>query len=374
MRGHVCRKGKNWYAVVDVGKTEGGKRKQKWFSGFKTKREAQQHLTEVLGQVQRGGYVPPTKQTVSQHLREWLEARRSQLRPRTWGNYERDVRLHINPGLGTRKLAQVTPAMVNGLYGDLLNKGLSPRAVQHVHVVLGRAFEDAVKWGKLVRNPVRQSDAPKPQRRDMETWTATQVVAFLDWCKANEATYRCARHHAAYLLAVTTGMRRGEILGLRWKDVDLANRKLTVTQSLVGHRSEFYFQPPKTQAGLRTIALDGPTVTTLKAHRLANRPNELVFCEADGSPLNPNGFSAGFQSAIKVAAKTVGDLPRVRFHDLRHTYATLALQAQINPKTVQERLGHSNVAITLGIYTHVTDRDHRDAANAVAEAIFGQGA
>lgn len=335
MRGHVCRKGKNWYAVVDVGKTEDGKRKQKWFSGFKTQREAQQHLTEVLGQLQKGGYVAPTKQTVAQHMREWLDARRSQLRPRTWGNYERDVRLHINPGLGTRRLAQVTPQMVNALYGDLLNKGLSPRAVQHVHVVLGRAFEDALKWGKLARNPVRQADAPKPQRRDMQTWTPAQVVAFLKWCKVNETVYKCAQNHTAYLLAATTGMRRGEILGLRWKDVNLQTGKLTVTQSLVGHRSEFYFQPPKTQAGLRTIALDGPTVTALKAHRLATTSADLVFCEEDGSPMNPNGFSAAFQDAVKLAgeADTEGVLPRIRFHDLRHTYATVALQVGVNPKT-----------------------------------------
>src|SRR5919106_4708396 len=172
MRGHVCQKGKRWYVVVDVGRTENGKRKQKWLSGFQTGKEAQSHLNDVLSDLPKNSYIPPTKQAVAEYMREWLEARRSQLRLRTWGNYERDVRLHINPSIGTRKLVHVTAPMVNSLYAELLDKGLSPRAVQHVHVVLGRAFEDAVKWGKLARNPVRQADAPKPQRTDMQTWTA----------------------------------------------------------------------------------------------------------------------------------------------------------------------------------------------------------
>jgi integrase len=274
------------------------------------------------------------------------------------------VRLHVTPVLGGRRLVAVTPSMVNGLYADLLEKGLSPRAVQHVHVVLGRAFEDAVKWGRLARNPVRQADAPKPQRCDMKTWSAVELESFLLWCKT--ASYKCASYLPVYLLAATTGMRRGEVLGLRWRDVDLQKCTLTVTQSLVGNRREFYFQAPKTTAGLRTITLDVETVTALKSHRIATLSQDLVFCEEDGAPLNPTAVSAAFQDAVRLSG-----LPRIRFHDLRHTYATLSLQAGINPKTVQERLGHTHVAITLGIYTHVTESDHRQAAEAVAAVIFG---
>jgi integrase len=161
-------------------------------------------------------------------------------------------------------------------------------------------------------------------------------------------------------------MRRGEVLGLRWKDVDLTKGKLTVSQSLVGNRGEHYFAPPKTAAGLRTISLDADTVRAMKEHRLANMSHELVFAEEDGSPLNPVAFSAAFQDAVRIA-----QLPRIRLHDLRHTFATLALRTGVNPRTVQERLGHSNVAFTLGIYTHVTERDEQDAADAVAALIFG---
>jgi integrase len=340
--------------------------KHRWFSGFETKGDAERKLTEVLGEADKGLWVSPSKVPLEVFLGGWLEARKSQLRPTTLGNYERDVRLHIVPFLGATKLARLTPEQINRLYGHLLDSGLSPRAVQHVHVVLGRALEDAVRWGKLARNPARFADAPKPQRRDMQTWTAGELSQFLGWCRDNKSNYVCASHFVAYLLSATTGMRRGEVLGLRWKDLDLNGARVTISRSLIGNRGRHYFSPPKTRAGLRTISLDAETLTTLKEHRLATMSQELVFSEDDGRPLNPNAFSASFQDAIKLAG-----LPRIRFHDLRHTFATLALQAGVNPRTVQERLGHSNVAITLGIYTHVTERDERGAAVKVAESIFG---
>lgn len=367
MRGHVRQRGNKWVAVAYV---EG---RHRWLGTFDSRKGAQRKLTEAHAAADRGNFIEPTKQTVGEFLVEWLEARRAQLRPRTFGNYSRDIQGHLIPRIGGVKLARLEPSRINAVYADLLangnrvtGKGLSARAVQHVHVVLGRACEDAVKWGRLSRNPVRLADAPKPQRRDMDTWSQEELIEFLTWCKENDHIYRCARHYAAFLLAATTGMRRGEVLGLRWRDADLTKGKLTVSQSLVGNRSDVQFMPPKTQAGLRTIALDPSSVTALKTHRLATTSKELVFCEEDGRPLNPNAFSHNFDSAVRLAG-----MRRIRFHDLRHTYATLALRAGVNPKTVQERLGHSNVAITLGIYTHVTERDHQEAADAVAALIFG---
>ncbi len=278
VRGHIRQRGRRWAAIAYV---DG---KHRWLGTFATRKDAARKLTEVHAAADKGAWIELTKQTVSEFLSEWLDARRAQLRPVTWENYRRDVEGHIGPRIGDLKLAKLEPSRINALYVDLLTsgnrvtgKGLSARAVQHVHVVLGRACEDAVKWGRLSRNPVRLADAPKPQRKDMKTWTKEELGEFLTWCKVNRGVYRCARHYTAYLLAATTGMRRGELLGLRWQDVDLERGRLTVSQSLVGHRSTYHFMPPKTQAGLRTIALDPDTVTALKAHRLATLSHGLGF-------------------------------------------------------------------------------------------------
>jgi integrase len=365
VRGHIRRRGNKWAAVVYIGSG-----KYKWFSGFPTRKEAQRKLTEVLDQLDRGAYTEPTKKTCEEFLVEWLEAARPTLRENSWKSYRTVVNLHVLPYIGSLKLQKLSPSHLNSLYGDLLEKGdkrrkagggLSPRTVRYVHLVLTRALGDAVRWGYLPRNPASLANPPKAANKQMQVWSGGQLQQFL-------AAHKSHPHYMAWLLAATTGMRRSELLGLRWEDVDLDRGRLSVTQVLTcyGSKSNMRFTAPKTSSSRRQVALDPATVQALRQHRLQvfSRSGGLVFTEADGSPVYPQTFGLQFAAAVRKSG-----LPYIRFHDLRHTHATLALQAGVNPKVVQERLGHRSIAITLDTYSHVTEGLQEDAAQRIADVL-----
>jgi integrase len=270
---------------------------------------------------------------------------------------------------------------MHGLYAELLadgkqsngGGGRSPRSVRYVHTIVHRALRDAVRWGRITRNSADAADPPRAAatvRPTMTTWTADQVRDFLE----HTAEHRL---HAAFVVLATTGMRRGECLGLRWSDLDLTAGRVSIVQTVIAVNHEVRIGSPKTARGRRTVALDQGTVAVLRRHRqqmLAERlimgagftDHGLVFCRPDGGPLHPERFSRTFM----IEAARAG-LPRIRCHNLRHTWATLALSAGEHPKVVQERLGHANVSITLDVYSHVTEGLHGDAASRVAMIIFG---
>ena len=283
--------------------------------------------------------------------------------------------------LGSIQLRRIDGGMLNALYAQLLadgkqsngGGGLSPRSVRYVHTIVHRAFRDAVRWGRITRNPADAADPPRAAataRPAMNTWSANQVRAFLDYTADH-------RLHAAFVVLATTGMRRGECLGLRWSDLDLAASRLAIVQTVIAVNHEVRIGSPKTARGRRTVALDPGTIAVLRRHRqqqLEERlimgagftDHDLVFCRPDGGALHPERFSRTFE----IEAERAG-VPRIRLHDLRHTWATLALSAGEHPKVVQERLGHANVSITLDVYSHVTEGLHTDAASRVAGIIFG---
>jgi integrase len=283
----------------------------------------------------------------------------------------------VLPQLGSVQLRRIDAGMLNTLYASLLAEGrknyagggLSPRSVRYIHTIVHRALKDAVKWGRLVRNPAEAADPPKAAGRpESITWTADQLRSFL------EAT-RGSRYWAAYLLLATTGLRRGEALGLRWSDLDLDAGRASIRQTVIAIRHTVMIGTPKTAKGRRTVTLDSGTVSALREHRRRQAAErllmgagwtdlDLVFCHVDGTMLHPERFSRGFLETVS----RIG-LPRIRLHDLRHGWATLALQAGIHPKIVQERLGHANISITLDTYSHVTAGLHEDAAEEVA-ALF----
>jgi integrase len=233
----------------------------------------------------------------------------------------------------------------------------------------------AVRWGRIARNPADAADPPRAaatSRPAMTTWTAQEVRTFLD----HTADHRL---QAAFVVLATTGMRRGECLGLRWRDVDLDAGRASITQTVITVNHAVQIGSPKTAKGRRTVVLDAGTVAALREHRqrqLAERlligegftDHCLVFCRPDGGPLHAERFSRTFDEQSARAG-----LPRIRLHDLRHTWATLALSAGVHPKVVQERLGHAAVGITLDVYSHVTEGLHSDAASRVAGVIFGTG-
>ena len=382
MRGSVVKRGDGYSVVVELDRDPiTGKRRQKWHSGYRTKRDAERAMSEMVAALHAGTYLEPTKQTLGDFTKDWLAAIEPTIWPSTHYSYDRNLRLHVLPQLGSVQVRRIDAGMLNGLYALLLadgkqsngGGGLSPRSVHYVHTILHRAFRDAVRWGRIARNPADAADPPRSAatvRPAMTTWTAQQLRAFL----AHTADHRL---HGAFVVLATTGMRRGECLGLRWSDVDLQAGRVSITQTVIAVNHQVRIGSPKTARARRTVVLDSGTVTALRDHRqrqLAERllmgagftDHGLVFCRPDGGPLHPERFSRTFM----IESARAG-LPAIRLHDLRHTWATLALSAGEHPKVVQERLGHANVSITLDVYSHVTEGLHGDAAARVAVIIFG---
>jgi integrase len=377
VRGHIRRRGQKWAVVVDLGRDpETGRRRQKWHSGYATRRAAERDLAEILSRLSRGTYVEPTIITVAEWLEQWLQAQRPRLRPATFESYGQVLRGRVVPEIGAVPLQALTAARLDRLYAHLLTDGrarggaLSPRSTRYTHTVLRRALGDAVRKGLIERNPTDAADPPSASEAKaptMRTWSAEEVSAFL----RHVADDRLA---AAWRVLATTGMRRGEVLGLRWRDLDLERGRATVVHTVIEGPGEPRTSRPKGGRG-RSVALDQATARALRAHRKrqaeeklmlagAYFDRDLVFCREDGAPLWPRSFSRAFEHHAQAAG-----LPRIRLHDLRHTWATLALGRAVHPKVVQERLGHATVAITLDVYSHAVPAMQEDAAERVA-ALF----
>jgi integrase len=377
-RGHIRKRGSRWCVVVYMPPDGDGKRRYKWHSGFETKDEAQRALTEILYSLQTHSHVEPSEDTLATYLHRWLEGERVQLRPSTWTSYHMNLERHIIPRLGGTPLRDLTAAALNSLYAELLEKGrvdgkggLSFRSVRYIHTILHEALADAVREDRVDRNVADQARPPRGHSGSgMRTWSAEELRAFLKHVRDD-------RLYAAWLLAATTGMRRGEVLGLRWRDVDLGTKRVAVTQGLVAVEGDLLFLPPKSDRGRRNIALDNVTVAALKVRRMAQikerlvwrrayLDNDLVFNHEEGSPLHPDWFSKQFETHVHAAG-----LPPIRLHDLRHTHATLALAAGVHPKVVQERLGHSSISVTLDTYSHAIPALQEEAAAKVSRLLFG---
>jgi integrase len=362
--------------VIDVGSDPvTGRRRQKSKGGFRTRKAAEAALRELSASVDAGRFVERSTKTVGDYLDEWLEVVRPRLRPTTWNSYRQSV-AHIKGRIGAVPLQSLAPLEVENLYKQLLatrgrnGRLLSPKTVRGIHVVLRKALADAERLGLVVRNAAAAAKPPVPAKYEHTTWTAEQLARFLDSIEGE-------RQAAAFVLLATTGMRRGEALGLRWSDVDLAAGRLSIVQTITTVRDKMVVSPPKTARSRRSVSLDPGTVAALRDHR--RRQNEerlrageawagasdLVFTNEVGEPVHPSALSRLFESSVHRSG-----LPRIRLHDLRHTYATVALAAGVHPKIVSERLGHATIAVTLDLYSHVTPAIDAEAAALVASKIF----
>ena len=314
--------------------------------------------------------------TLARYLDRWLTLCEGRgLRPATVAGYRTAIRLHIDSQLGATPLERVSPRVLNELYHRLLSKGrkngagLSPRSVRYTHAILRKALADAVRLGYLDANPASAADPPSARAARppvFTTWSPSELAQFLKSARRNPL-------YAAFHLAAATGMRRGEILGVRWCDVNFDSRQLSVVQTIIEVAHTITVAPPKSDRSRRVIALDEHTLSVLREHRRTRERSErrsasshhsLLFTKPDGSPLHPACFSYAFNQAVKAAG-----VPKIRFHDLRHGHATMALLAGIHPKIVSERLGHSTVSITLDIYSHALPSLQREAAETVAALI-----
>jgi integrase len=344
-----------WCASVSLGYDAKGKRRRRTVYG-KTKQEVQEGLKALH---QEDGRLPSDARqfTVAQYLGTWLEAVRLNRRGTTYDRYELLVRLQVVPHLGRHRLHQLTPLHVQQWLGDMERAGESEWSRFHAGVALNTAMRAAVKKGLLAANPCAAADMPKMPVREMRSWDAAQVKRFrLESVKD--------RLHALYVLAVASGMRQGEVFGLRWADIDFGEGCLSVRRTLEEVRGKLQLREPKTPAARRRIDLPAYVVAELHEHRkrmLAEGRDVrdgLVFCDSDGGFLRKsNVLRRSFYPILNRA-----DLPRIRFHDLRHTAASLLLMLGENPKVVQERLGHARVEVTLNTYSHVLPTMQKEAA------------
>ena len=377
MKGHIRRRGeRSWAIVLDIGRDNSGKRRQRWHSINGTKKDAERELNRLLHSMNSGGYIEPSRLSVADFLRKWLDdCAKPNVAGKTFERYEQLVVQHLIPAIGNIPLAKLHPLHIQGCYSEKLaggrkdgTGGLSPQSVVHLHRVLRTALNQAVRWKMLANNPADAAESPRAPRREMraldEEGTSKLLVAF-----------QRSRLCAPVWLAIMTGMRRGEILGLRWKDVDLEAGQLAVCQSLEETKSGLVFKQPKTQRSRRTIALPQLAVESLRRHkaqqaaeRLAIGPgyrdNGLVFAGYEGEPWAPDAFSSAFAAQVRRTG-----LPHIRFHDLRHTHASQLLRQGVNAKVVSERLGHASVGFTLDVYSHVLPGMQDDAARRIDAAL-----
>ncbi|PLT32534.1 site-specific integrase [Bacillus sp. V5-8f] len=370
MRGTVKKSGSSWYVQFDLGKDpQTGKRKQKKKRGFKTQKEAQKYLNEQLNAIHKGTFFEPKDITFSEYVDYWFENYAvSNTSQKTMEVYSYIIKQHLKPSLGHFKISKLLPSHLQEYYskklkdGKIEGGGLSAQSVKHHHRLISKVLKDAVKWEFLTRNVAESVEPPKTKKTEMHTWDSYEVKTFL-------YSSRTSTYYWVYLTAIYTGMRRGEILGLRWQDVDFENHIIYVRQTMQPIINQgLTFKEPKSGKG-RSITITPFLTKELKKlykKQLENKlsfgssyqDQGLVFSQVNGNPLQPSEVSKKFLKAIEAA-----NLHRIRFHDLRHTHATLMLQQGVHPKVVSERLGHSTISITLDIYSHVLPNMQKEAAN-----------
>jgi integrase len=382
MRGNVAKKGARYYAVVYEG-TDAvtGKDTYRWYAGGDTRKEAEKLLGELVKRVHDGDYRAPERITFGDYLVErWLPTKQMQLRPSTFASYKNNIDIHIVPRIGAIPLQKLQPEDLDTLYAELLREGrrnangggLSPKTVRIIHDIIRKALADAHRKGTVTRNVADLADPPKVRLgsgREMTVWSAEELRSFL-------ASIEGSEWFVPIFLAANTGMRRGELLGLVWRNIDLDAARLVVSQQILSVEYATSVADVKTTNSRRTIDLDPRTVAVLKAWRRQQLEqkmstgqrgaDELVFTRPDGGPIHPDFFSQSWERLLRDGAAR-----RIRLHDLRHTHASILLRAGVPVKVVSERLGHSSPAFTMTVYQHVLPGMQADAAAAFSAAAFG---
>ena len=343
-----------------------GKRRRQWVTVKGTKRDAERRLAELLHQLDSGTFVKPSRVTLADYLRRWLaDYAKPSVTPRTHERYVSIAERHLIPALGAIPLPQLRPEHLQRHYTAKLADGLSPRTVKYHHVVLNVALQTALKWGLVARNVADAVDPPRGGRTDMQTWNEYEMGTFLEAAKATP-------YYCLFYLSLYTGARRSELLALRWGDVDFLLGQVHISRGLHHLQDGTYvFLQPKSARSRRTIALPPSAIGVLREYHalqvslgMPMDGDALLFCQVDGSPLRPNTVSR----TRTILAERCG-VKRIRFHDARHNHASLMLKQGIHPKIVQERLGHSTIAVTLDTYSHIAPGLQDAAARQFDEAV-----
>ena len=366
--GSITRRKDGLYMARYTVQTATGSKRKTLYG--KTRNEVSEKLTKAMADRDDGLVFDADNLKVGEYLERWLvDSVLETVRPTTYERYEQIVRIHVRPALGSVKLKNLTPVHVRGLYREKLEAGLSARTVQYIHVTLHKALKQAVQDGLIPRNATEAVKAPQVRREEMRPLSGEQVKVLLEVARGD-------RLEALYVLAIHTGLRQGELLGLKWEDVDLESGTLRVRRTLVTAKGGPVLTAPKTKGSRRSVKLTQGAVEALRSHlkhqlqeidRAGSlwRENGLMFASESGEPLDRRYLtSCRYKALLKRA-----ELPIIRFHDLRHTCATLLLSKNVNPKIVSEMLGHASIAITLDTYSHVLPNMRDQAAAAMEDAL-----
>lgn len=371
MNGHIRKRGKNsWQLIFDLPRDADGKRKQARRTVHGTKREADSKLRELVSGLEKGDYVTQSKESVGEFLTRWLDIYAApSTSPRTQEDYEGIIRRYLKPHLGAIALSSLKPDSVQGLYSEMRERGLSAVTILHTHRLLSECLNHAVKWRILSRNVCDAVDPPRPQRRQMTSLSEDEVDLLL--VAADSHPYR-----DVFFVALYTGLRRSELLGLKWPEIDLNRPTLSVVSGL--HRlprKGLVLLPTKTARSRRQISITHEVVDVLhqiRGHQMVQKielgpaweDTGFVFTKPNGKPLDPERISKEFAKVVKTA-----EIPKIRFHDLRHSHASLMLKAGVSPKAISELLGHASISITMDVYAHLLPGIQEEAARKFSDLL-----
>lgn len=348
MRGHIAKKGDRYYIVVDLGRDHRNKRKQKWLSGYNTKKDAEKELPRILNELNEGTYVEPSKQKYREFIDSWHKNRESKVSKNTHATYKYMIDKHIKPHLGNFRLDKINSLAIDNFYTVLEKEGKSGATIKKIHSIVRASLQYAKSYRLIKHNPASVVSPPAVKHKDIVVWDEQEMIKFLDYVK-HEWDY------IIYHLALYTGMRKGEILGLKWSDIDFMNNKIRVMRSY----SKTGFSDGKTKSSRRVIDIDDATIDHLIKRKKKISENklkvggdyndlDLIICRPSGDPVDVRNVNRRFDKFVGRSG-----VSKIRFHDMRHTHATLMLKMGVPVKVVSERLGHGTIELTLNTYTHL---------------------
>lgn len=380
MRGHIRKRGNKYAIVVDMGRDPvSGKRQQKWFSGYESEKEAEKAIADIISKIYNNNFISPKKITVKEYLEDWLQTYGQEyLAKTTLETYTINIKKHIVPYLGSIKLQDLKPIHIDKFLHKMLREGrvdgkggLAKATVLKIHKILSRALNNALKLQLIEKNPAVYVEAPRVSNAATDVLTIDQIRELLNLCKGTSM-------EIPVNLAVGLGLRRGEVLGLQWSDISFQEKTLTVSEVLARTTKDVFLKEPKTEKSRRTLIVPGDLLQLLKKHRKEQmelklvlgpeyEDHNLVCCRNNGQPINPSTFSYHFKTFLQK-----NNFPHIRFHDLRHTFATVLMANNVSPKIASSVLGHTNISTTMDLYSHVLTDMKKEVADKISQVIYSK--